>query len=191
MEWLYQIDLNLFYFINRTIANPFFDWLMPALTEIKFWYSAYLVGIVSLLIFGKKEGRIAVLLLLITIVVSDQISSTIIKHAIGRIRPCNVLEGVRLIYGTSGGLSFPSSHAVNNFAMVSLLSHFYKKFTPYLFVFAFLVALSRVYLGLHYPSDMLGGAIIGFVIGKGVALSYDAFDEAMKHRRKGKYIAKR
>ncbi len=182
MEWLYHIDLMLFHCVNHTIANPFFDWLMPFLTEIKNWYAAYLVAVLALLLFGKKQGRIVVLLLIPTIILSDQISSSIIKPLVGRIRPCHVVEGVRLIYGTAGGLSFPSSHAVNNFAIASVLSHFYPRFFPYLFLFASIVALSRVYLGLHYPSDMVGGAAIGIFIGTGITYFYEQITKMVKNK---------
>jgi undecaprenyl-diphosphatase len=81
------------------------------------------------------------------------------------VRPCNVLPDLRTLLGCSGTLSFPSSHAVNNFAAAAFFAKIFPKYKWVLFISAFCVAISRPYLGLHYPSDTLGGAIIGFVIG--------------------------
>lgn len=173
MEWLYQIDLSLFHVCNQGIANAPFDAIFPYLTDVKNWYSAYAVSWVALIIFGKRTGRIAAILIIPTIVLSDYISSALIKNLVERVRPCFAVENVRLIVGTTGGFSFPSSHAVNNFAMAALFSYHYPRARISLFVFAFLVAFSRIYLGLHYPSDMLGGAVIGMGIGFLIAISFD------------------
>ncbi len=180
-EWLYHIDLNLFFFCNRTIANPVLDALMPFLTDVRNWFSAYLLGAILLLIFGKREGRIALLLLVVTIVVSDQVSSGLIKHWVARVRPCDALEGVRLLTGKTGGFSFPSSHAVNNFAIAAAFAWSYPRFGWIFYLFAFLVAFSRIYLGLHYPSDMLGGATIGIGIGLGISWLADRTIRKERH----------
>ena len=70
-----------------------------------------------------------------------------------------------MLVDCGSGLSFPSSHAVNNFTGAAIISFFYRRQTPYWMAFASLMALSRPYVGVHYPSDILGGAVIGAVIG--------------------------
>jgi len=160
-----QIDKTLFYFFNRSIANPIFDIVMPFVTS-DFNLRIFLVLIwAGLLIFGGRTGRIVALLLIPAIAISDQLSSHIIKPLIGRVRPCHELEGVRLLVSCGSGLSFPSSHAVNSFTVATLLSRFYKRYLVYLFSLAFLISFSRIYVGVHYPADVLAGMFIGFVVG--------------------------
>ena len=168
IEFLYSIDVVVFFFINHTLANPVFDLLMPFITDInKNKPALILIGVFILYVLwkGGKTGRITISLLIITIIISDQTNSSFLKELFGRIRPCRVLDGVRMLVDCGGGLSFPSSHAVNNFAGATVISHFYKKQKWYWFSYAALVALSRPYVGVHYPSDVIAGSIIGFVIG--------------------------
>ncbi len=173
IEWLYSIDLSLFRWGNEALANPLGDWFFVFITEIKNFYVIYAIALLSLMWFGKKRGVITVLLLLLTIVFSDQISSFVIKPLFDRLRPCHTLEHVRLLVGCGGGKSFTSSHATNNFAMAVLISHFYPKARYYLLGWASLVAFSRVYIGVHYPSDIVGGAVLGSMIAMAVILVYE------------------
>lgn len=163
----------LFRWGNEALANPVFDWFFVFITEVKNWYIVYAVALLSLMWFGKKRGVVTVLLLILTIVLSDQISSFVVKPLVDRLRPCHVLEHVRLLVGCGGGKSFTSSHATNNFAMAVLILHFWPKAKWYLLVWAALVSFSRVYVGVHYPSDILGGALLGSGIATAVVFGYE------------------
>jgi undecaprenyl-diphosphatase len=160
-----QLDKSLFYFFNRSVANPVFDIVMPFMTR-DFNLRVFL-GLVwlGLLIFGGRTGRVVAILLIPAIAISDQLSSHVLKPLVGRIRPCHELEDVRLLVSCGSGLSFPSSHAVNSFTVATLLSKFYKRYLVYLFSLAFLIAFSRVYVGVHYPGDIVAGMLIGFIVG--------------------------
>lgn len=164
-EFLYSIDLAIFYFINHTISNRLFDNFFTFLTEVRHWYIAYLILIGIMVFKGGKKGRIAALGVIILITLSDQLSSFFIKNLIARIRPCNVLTDARVLTGCSDSYSFPSSHAVNNFAVAVYFYLIYPNLKWVLFITASLIAISRVYVGRHYPSDIVGGAIIGSAIG--------------------------
>ncbi|MCX7832593.1 MAG: phosphatase PAP2 family protein [Ignavibacteria bacterium] len=165
MNFFYNIDVSLFYFINVTLANPVTDFLMPFITERNHWMIFFVIMWFVMVIKGGKRGRIAAVLIIICVVISDQTSSVLIKNIFDRVRPCNVLPGVHLLIPCSSSYSFPSSHAVNHFAGSYLLSHFYPEYKIGLYIGSFLIAISRVFVGVHYPSDVAGGILIGLLIG--------------------------
>lgn len=165
METLFGIDLYLFKLFNQTLVNPIFDVIMPFITKEKHLLPIYAIALFILMWKGGRRGRIVALLLIITVIISDQISSTFLKSVIGRLRPCHELVDVRLLINCGSGKSFPSSHAVNNFAVAMVLIGFFRRFWFIFLSLAILIAYTRVYCGVHYPSDVLGGAVIGTLIG--------------------------
>lgn len=139
---------------------------MPLVTDLHKQYPILIVvGLVILwiLIRGKREHRIALILLIITITMSDQLSSFAIKYWFARPRPCHSLYNIHLLVNCGSGFSFPSSHAVNNFAGALVLAYFIPRGTWWFFGFASTIAFSRVYIGVHYPLDVLGGGVIGLI----------------------------
>lgn len=172
-DFLYSIDVAVFRFINGTLANPVTDKLMPFITDVTHWYLVYvLLWFIILFKGGKYRIGLAIgMILLVTI--SDQISSNLLKNLIERSRPCKVLENVHLLVTCTDSFSFPSSHAVNNFAAAMFFTFFYRKLKWILFSVATLMALSRIFVGVHYPSDVVGGALIGILIGYILAVLYN------------------
>jgi undecaprenyl-diphosphatase len=173
IDFLYSIDVAVFRFLNTTIANPAGDVLWPIITDYnkQLPIQILLIGVwLWLMIRGGARGRTAALMVIPVLVVSDQLSSTFIKAWIGRIRPCAevggipVVPGIRMLVDCGPGKSFPSSHAVNNFAIATMFTMYYPRVRPWVFAFAALVALSRPAVGVHYPSDILGGAVIGTAV---------------------------
>jgi len=164
-EFLYSIDVNVFYFINHSLANPLFDKFFVFITDVSHWYIAWLILLGILFFQGGKAGKFAAVGALVLIAVSDQFSSSFLKNLIARERPCNVLENVRLLVSCGGTYSMPSSHALNNFAIATFFSKLYPKYKNILLTVAFLVAFSRPYIGVHYPSDMIVGMVLGSILG--------------------------
>ena len=164
IDFLYQIDLSIFYFFNHTITAGFLDKFFSLITDRHSWDITYILLIGILFVKGGKKGKLAILGIVLAILISDQFGD-LIKNLLQRVRPCNALDDARQIIGCAGGYSFPSNHAVNNFTAAFFFYKLYPKLKIPLFVAATLIAISRVYLGVHYPSDILGGAIIGSAIG--------------------------
>jgi undecaprenyl-diphosphatase len=162
---LYSIDVAVFYFFNHNLSTPFLDKFFSLITNVNNWYIAYVILLFICFIKGGKRGKIAALLVILLIVVTDQLGHKVIKELIQRARPCNSLLDALTPLGCQGTYSFPSNHATNNFAAAVFFYILYPKLKWALFITASFVALSRVYLGLHYPSDILGGAVIGSSFG--------------------------
>lgn len=165
VDFFYSIDVAIFYFINHSLSNPVFDKFFTILTNLNSWLIAYIILWFICFFKGGRLGKIAAIGAIILIVASDQFSSSLLKNLFERIRPCNALSDVNILVVCTGSYSLPSSHAVNNFAVAVFFSSVFPKFKWILLSVAFLVALSRPYVGVHYPSDILIGAIIGSIIG--------------------------
>lgn len=193
METLLHIDRQLFHFLNQGLRNPLFDIVLPFVTDLnKKPLALVIVAILWLLLLtrGGTNGRIAALLLIPTIALSDQLNSSWLKFIIERQRPCHELPDVRLLVSCGSGLSFPSSHAVNNFAAALVLSYFLPRWTWAFLTFAVVVAFSRIYVGVHYPSDVLAGAVVGLAIGSVVIVFFEFF-ESLWERRRASIVRKR
>jgi undecaprenyl-diphosphatase len=163
-SWLESLDTGLFELINRGGQNSFFDWFMPFMTDLKnFTYVLVLVGVLVLW-RERKAGLVLLVFVGLTLAITDPLSSRVLKEWIGRIRPCQILSGVRLLTECNTSYSFPSSHAVNIFAAAYFLSQPFKKLAPLFFAIAAVVAYSRIYIGIHYPLDVIGGAAIGLLV---------------------------
>lgn len=165
LEWL---DIKLFYLINNSTQNQVFDVLMPWITNRNNWWPLIGAIVFYLLVFGERKGRVAVVVVGVAVGLSDFTASSVIKPMFGRIRPCHMLEGVNLLANCTKSYSFPSSHAANIFALAVAGSYYFKRAAAPLFILAFMIGYSRVYVGVHYPFDVLGGFAWGGTIAAGV-----------------------
>ncbi len=166
MDQITHLDTLLFYFLNGELQGPFLDEVMPILTRVRNWHVFLGVLWLGLMLWGGRRGRTVALLLLPAVVLVDQINDHALKPFFGRVRPCHALPDVRLLVAGSKSASFPSSHAWNTFTAATIVSHFYSRpIGAFFLVVAALVAFSRIYVGLHYPIDVLAGALLGILSG--------------------------
>lgn len=180
LDW----DQSLFTLINTKWTNGVLDTIMPWLRKANNWIPFYVVMLVYL--FIKKGIKVWrwVILAVINVTVTDQISSSLFKPFFHRLRPCAdplVRDHSRLLLDyCSGGFSFTSSHAANHFGLAMFifftLQPLFKKFSGLFFVWAGLIAYAQVYVGVHYPLDILVGGLIGLFTGKLMAYIYNRWN---------------
>jgi len=184
IEWLSGIDRAVFTFVNQTLANPVTDSIMPIITNDNVLRVLYAAILAVLLIFGRKRFVWVAVFSLVVVALTDQSSSAWLKPWLARLRPCKVMEVRLLVDGCGAGYSFPSSHATNLFGQALFFGLLYKKYVPYFILFAFLVGLSRVFVGVHYPLDVVGGMILGGAEGALAAWALWNLDRRMKLKPK-------
>jgi undecaprenyl-diphosphatase len=183
-ESLQSIDQSLFVYINRVATHPILDTLMPFFRESTFWIPFYLFLIVFVFVNFGKKGWVWLLFAFITVLLTDQLSSSIIKNWVQRPRPCAdplFSDQVRLLLDhCSGGYSFTSSHATNHFGVATFLfvtlGRLFGNWKYLIFIWAALICYAQVYVGVHYPLDVIFGALLGFAIGHFVYWVYQKSD---------------
>ena len=164
MHWLQTLDTSLFHFINRSLGNPLFDWLMPVLSgggDVMRWFVlAVFIGFVAAL-FGSTRARLCALTMAFVSLLGNALVINIIKHAVARPRPCMALTDAIARLGCTASGSMPSAHAANWFSATMVAFLFYPKSWRFMLPMALAVSFSRVYVGVHYPGDVLAGAVLG------------------------------
>jgi undecaprenyl-diphosphatase len=162
------LDIAILKFFNMTIANPALDLLFGNIGNFRLLALPIAIIIILLLWKGGPKGRWLVLISVITVLVVDSSIHYIWKPFFARLRPSHAepaIAWLRPIQGRGGKYGLPSSHAANLFSQAVVIGAFYKSSRYYMYPLAILISLSRVYLGLHYPSDILAGALYGAIIG--------------------------
>lgn len=168
LENLLEWDRNTFLLLNGCHSN-FFDGFMWLISSKTILIPSVICLFYVILKDKKKETLLITFGIILTIILSDQISSSIIKPIFERLRPSHepLLEGlVHIVNGYKGGkFGFVSSHAANSFgfALFTALIFRYKPYTITIFILALLISYSRIYLGVHYPLDIIGGSLVGLL----------------------------
>jgi undecaprenyl-diphosphatase len=168
-QMLERLDQQLFLFIN-SLNSPFFDHVMNTMSGRIIWFPLYLAILIFLGVKYKRKFLIILLFIILAATLSDQVS-VLFKNLVHRLRPCHEpsLEGlVHLVNGECGGIySFVSSHATNSFdvALLSLLFIKRRWYTISIILWATIISYSRIYLGVHYPGDVICGSLLGAFIG--------------------------
>ena len=160
MEYILQLDRGLFYILNTELTVYFLDFFMPFITTKSNFIEAIVFAWLVIFLTGKWKDRKILIIVIFVVLISD-LAANVLKEIIQRVRPCNVLPEVRLLVGCTESFSLPSGHATNAFAVATYLSYTYRRYIPVFFFLAVLVAYSRIYVGVHYPLDVAGGALLG------------------------------
>jgi len=171
LDFFQSVDINLIKWIHQYFSNTLFDIFMPFITNKKNWTLPIILLIFLLGFFSGPKGKIALAVLIISLSFTDAICAQILKPFFERIRPSHLnLEEVNLLTSKGGKWSMPSNHAANMFSLATVLSYFYKKYKPLLFLLAILISFSRVYVGVHFPGDVIVGGFIGFFISSSILI---------------------
>jgi undecaprenyl-diphosphatase len=172
MDGFQNWDIKTFHLINETWANPVFNALLPWTREKFLWIPLYLFFIYLWIKQYSWKGLYLIAFLLLTIALSDLLSAHWIKFAFHRLRPCQNLHLIGHIISRidcGSGFSFVSSHASNHFAIAAFIGLWLRKYYPYgeplMYLWAGIISYAQVYVGVHYPLDILSGALLGLIIG--------------------------
>ena len=171
INFLLEIDLKLLLFINSW-HEPWLDSVMVSLTNGLVWSPLFLI-VIGVMIYKFRWQSIAMLLFVaLVIFLTDRVSSGLIKPWVGRLRPSHepdLADLIHIVNGYRGGVfSFVSSHAANAFGVATFLWLILRKNVKWIwlmFIWATIFSYTRIYLGVHYPSDILGGGVLGALIG--------------------------
>jgi undecaprenyl-diphosphatase len=183
LDFLTQLltkDQALFSLINGKWTNIVFDKLMPWLRTSNNWVPFYAALLIYLFVkWGAKAWK-WVIIVALNVTITDQISSSFFKPFFHRLRPCAdpaiMFKSRLLLDHCAGGFSFTSSHAANHFGLAMLvfmtLQPLFKKYTFLFFIWAAIIGYAQIYVGVHYPLDVLVGSCIGLFVGYGMSKLY-------------------
>jgi undecaprenyl-diphosphatase len=193
------MDQQLLFLINHTWAHPALDQLMAVVSSFDFWWPFLIALVLVAAVWGGFRMRMMLLTAGLALAITDAGAVRAIKDLVGRPRPHEMLEGVRTIdlavakprflalaeplkqdYSTARirpprGNSFPSAHAANIFAVAAVCTAFFRRWGWLLFLPALLVSYSRVYVGSHWPLDVVVSALLGIGIGLLVVVVVEGF----------------
>ncbi len=161
MGTLASIDIALLRWINTAWRCGVLDAFFTTLTDGRIFVVPLALAWIFLIVRGGRTGRELALALALTLLLTDQITSHVLKPWVDRTRPCFSVAGVTALIHQVHSASFPSAHAANSFGMATTVALRHRRWAGAAWGVAALVSLSRVYVGVHYPSDVLAGALLG------------------------------
>jgi len=181
LDHIIQWDIATLEWIHSHLHNDFLNRVMPLFRNKLFWIPLYIFLVAFTLMNFRSRGWVWILLFIFTVGVCDQVSSKGIKYSLKRLRPCHteiVQDNIDLLIPCGGLYSFTSSHATNHFGMavfiILTLGRVFRRIRWPFFLWACLVSFAQVYVGVHYPLDIICGGILGSIIGGLVAWYFNA-----------------
>jgi undecaprenyl-diphosphatase len=157
-------DERIFRLLNGNRLHPILDHLLPFATDAGNFILPFVAVAIVIVLVGRVRGIRFLVLAVVSVVVADAIGTHIFKYSFLRARPCIVLGDIRLLVGCTKLPSFPSNHAVNASVLATLTCLYMPRLWLPATVLAILIGYSRVYVGVHYPLDVLAGSVLGVVV---------------------------
>jgi membrane-associated phospholipid phosphatase len=177
-----QWDHDLFIKLNSKWTNPFFDSIMPYMRHSIIWIPLYLFILVLVLLNFRIKAYWWIIFFLVTVALTDMTGTKLFKYGFERIRPCNnpdMLAHLRLLVRCPSGWGFISNHAANHFGMATFLfltlRHLFKNWMWLAFLWAGSIGYAQVYVGVHYPSDIAGGMLLGIIYGTFTGIMFNKY----------------
>lgn len=194
-ESLEKWDREIFLKVNGDWTLPVLDSLLPFLRHAYTWTPLYLFILVFVLVNFRKHSVWWIVFFICTVALTDMTGTYVFKHNFQRLRPCGDPEFsslVRLLVDHCGGYGFTSNHAANHFGMAAFIfitfRHIFRNWVWIAFAWAFFIAYSQVYVGLHYPLDVIAGGLVGVIMGFSMGSIFNKrygfaiFEEQQPHR---------
>ncbi|MCB2296025.1 phosphatase PAP2 family protein [Clostridium algoriphilum] len=159
-----KFDNYILFVIEKYVHNRCLDIIMPIVTFTGNLGIIWIIIAIALIL--EKPYRVVGNLIIITLIISTIVGEGIVKHIVRRVRPCNKQNNVGLLSTSPISYSFPSGHTLSSFAVAEMLSMYFTQYKLLFMLIAFLIALSRLYLYVHYPTDVIAGMVIGVICSK-------------------------
>jgi undecaprenyl-diphosphatase len=174
LDWLDHLDRSLFVLIQHDSDHSIMDVVMPLLRDPYTWIPLYVLMLCYIVFKHKNKAVLFILLSVLTFAITDSLAAQVLKPLFGRLRPCHdpaMQQLVRSVVKCGGLYSMPSNHAANHFGLAAFWFYSIRSMTGrkwrWLWFWAAAVCYAQVYVGKHYPSDVLVGAAVGYLTGLG------------------------
>jgi undecaprenyl-diphosphatase len=161
---IYKFDEYILSYIANNMHNNILDKVMIAFTSLGNMGLIWIA--ISIVLIASKKYRKVGIMVLTAIIIGSILGEGLIKHLVKRTRPFYLDPTIKLLVAKPASYSFPSGHTTASFAAASILSRYFKRYAPVFFTAAILIAFSRIYLYVHYPTDVLAGIVLGLISGK-------------------------
>lgn len=165
MSFLVNLEFTILNFLQNTFKNPVIDSVMTFITKLG--NNGFIWILVALIFLFTKKHKKTGIIILAGLLAGLVIGNLFLKNIFARLRPFEVVDGVKLLIPAPTDFSFPSGHTLSSFIAATILYKRYKKVGMWAILLAVLIAFSRLYLYVHFPSDVLFGALLGIFIGIG------------------------
>jgi len=177
-----DLENSIFLFIAEDMRNVVLDVIMPAASNYLYWIPVLAIFLGYCYTKDKTNTTLLIISAVAAVCLNELLVSQFLKELIMRVRPCTAFPDTTFLGSCTSSYSFPSAHAANSFAIFAATAYFFHRFWHYALAGAVLVSFSRIYLGVHYTSDVLAGAVIGLIVAFGIA----AFLEVSFNKQKDK-----